>query len=212
MMLLLKGIILGLLFGVPAGSVGALTMQRTLVYGKKAGIVTGLGSSIADSLYAMIGAFGFTVISDFLFEYQLLIFCIGGLFILYISIKMFFSLPENTKVEKGIHKENNNLQFIFSSFVIGITNPAAIMTFLFAYSWFNIKLSGTFDGIILTIGIFTGTFIWWIILSGTAEALKKRFHSNMLNYVNKGFGTILFIFSLIIFIRTFFMLTNKGLT
>ena len=101
MMLLLKGIILGLLFGVPAGSVGALTMQRTLVYGKKAGIVTGLGSSIADSLYVMIGAFGFTVISDFLFEYQLLIFCIGGLFILYISIKMFFSLPENTKDEKG---------------------------------------------------------------------------------------------------------------
>ena len=199
MMLLLKGIILGLLFGVPAGSVGALTIQRTLVYGKKAGIITGLGSSIADSLYAMIGAFGFTVISDFLFEYQLLIF-------------MFFSLPENTKDEKEINKGSNKLQFIFSSFVIGITNPAAIMTFLFGFSWFNIKLSGTFDGIILTTGIFTGTFIWWIVLSGTAEALKKRFHSNMLNYVNKGFGTILFIFSLIIFIRTFFMLTNKGLT
>ena len=193
MMLLLKGIILGLLFGVPAGSVGALTMQRTLVYGKKAGIVTGLGSSIADSLYAMIGAFGFTVI-------------------LYISIKMFFSLPENTKDGKEINKGSNKLQFIFSSFVIGITNPAAIMTFLFGFSWFNIKLSGTFDGIILTTGIFTGTFIWWIVLSGTAEALKKRFHSNMLNYVNKGFGTVLFIFSLIIFIRTFFMLTNKGLT
>lgn len=40
---LLKGILIGLLFGLPVGAVGTMTVQRTLNYGAKAGLVTGLG-------------------------------------------------------------------------------------------------------------------------------------------------------------------------
>lgn len=34
MVILLKGILIGLLFGVPAGAVGAMTVQRTFHLGK----------------------------------------------------------------------------------------------------------------------------------------------------------------------------------
>lgn len=34
---LLKGILIGLLFGLPVGAVGALTVQRTLSHGMRAG-------------------------------------------------------------------------------------------------------------------------------------------------------------------------------
>ena len=61
-----RGMLIGLLFGVPAGVVGAMTVQRTWNYGMKAGLLTGLGSSVADCIYACIGAFGLTVISEFL--------------------------------------------------------------------------------------------------------------------------------------------------
>ena len=70
MSLLLKGILIGLLFGVPVGAVGAMTVQRTWEHGIKAGLLTGIGSSIADCIYAAIGAFGLTMVSDFLLEYQ----------------------------------------------------------------------------------------------------------------------------------------------
>lgn len=57
---LLKGICIGLLFGLPVGAVGALTVQRTLAHGPRMGILTGLGSSVADCFYAVVGAFGWT--------------------------------------------------------------------------------------------------------------------------------------------------------
>ncbi|MDE7245253.1 MAG: LysE family translocator, partial [Oscillospiraceae bacterium] len=67
---LLKGLLVGLVFGVPAGAIGALTIQRTLSHGFWAGLLTGLGSSAADVLYACVGVFGLTAISDALLRWQ----------------------------------------------------------------------------------------------------------------------------------------------
>lgn len=79
---LLKGILIGLLFGIPIGAVGTTTVQRTIANGWKAGLITGLGSSVADVIYACIGAFGLTFISDFLLNYQRGIVLVGGVFFL----------------------------------------------------------------------------------------------------------------------------------
>lgn len=53
---LLRGILIGLLFGLPVGAVGAMTVWRTWNSGIKAGLFTGLGSSVADCFYAAVGA------------------------------------------------------------------------------------------------------------------------------------------------------------
>lgn len=44
---LFRGLLIGLLFGIPAGAVGAMTVQHTWHYGVRAGLLTGLGSSAA---------------------------------------------------------------------------------------------------------------------------------------------------------------------
>lgn len=46
--LFLKGLLIGIVFGVPAGAIGALTIQRTLEGGFLYGFLTGMGSSAAD--------------------------------------------------------------------------------------------------------------------------------------------------------------------
>ena len=45
---LIRGLLIGLIFGVPAGAIGALTIQRALNSGFTAGLMTGLGSSAAE--------------------------------------------------------------------------------------------------------------------------------------------------------------------
>ena len=75
---LLRGMLIGLLFGLPVGAVGALTVQRAWGFGVKAGLLTGLGSSVADCFYACMGAFGLTLISDFLLKWQTVICSFGG--------------------------------------------------------------------------------------------------------------------------------------
>ena len=80
--MIFKGILIGLIFGLPVGAVGAMTVQRTWEHGIKAGLLTGMGSSAADCIYAGIGAFGLTVVSDFLLKYQTVIHLAGGMMIL----------------------------------------------------------------------------------------------------------------------------------
>lgn len=89
-----RGMLIGLLFGVPAGAVGAMTVQRTWNYGTKAGLLTGMGSSVADCIYACIGAFGLTVISEFLLKYQNVINLAGGGLILYMGLHLIFGKKE----------------------------------------------------------------------------------------------------------------------
>ena len=137
-----KGILIGLIFGVPVGAVGAMTVQRTWEHGIKAGLLTGMGSSIADCIYAAIGAFGLTIISDFLLQYQGAIHLVGGTIVLFMGIRLLFRKGEAAEVPEVSGK----VRMFLSSFAVGITNPAAILTFLFAFSWFGIAGDNTKAG------------------------------------------------------------------
>lgn len=198
---IIKGILIGLLFGMPAGAVGAMTVQRTLKYGLKAGLLTGLGSSVADCLYACVGAFGLTLISDFLFQYQSIINLAGGGLILGMGIRMLQMKNDKTK---NIPDSTGRIRMFASSFAVGITNPAAILTFLFAFSWFGINgQTGLEEGIGLVCGVFIGTYIWWGFLVVVTSKLKKRSKKRSLQKMNQIFGIILILFGLVVFIRAF---------
>lgn len=198
---MIKGILIGLLFGMPAGAVGAMTAQRTLNYGMKAGLLTGLGSSVADCLYACVGAFGLTLISGFLLRHQSSINVIGGCLILGMGVRM---LQKKDGRQATTQDAAGGIRLFVSSFAVGITNPAAILTFLFAFSWFGINgQTGLTEGIGLVSGVFIGTYLWWGSLSGIVTLLKKRAKSNHLPVMNRVFGTILSLFGAVVLVRNF---------
>lgn len=195
---LLKGILIGLLFGVPVGAVGAMTIQRTLEHGVKAGLITGLGSSAADCIYASIGAFGLTLVSDFLLKYQTAITVIGGGFIIAMGI---CSFAGKLHKKSDPQKESAGMAMFLLAFVAGITNPAAILTFLFAFSYFNLTAGMTvLNGALLVFGVLAGTFIWWMLLSFAAGRFREKAvrHQTALGRI---FGCLLFIFGMVIWIR-----------
>lgn len=198
---LIKGILIGLLFGMPVGAVGAMTVQRTIAHGTKAGLLTGLGSSAADCLYACVGAFGLTLISDFMIKYQIVINVIGGILILIMGFGLLCRRSE--AIDNIPQKQTaDGIKMFLSSFAVGITNPAAIITFLFAFSYFGIiGQTGLKNGILLVIGVFIGTYIWWGSLTAAVEIIKKRKSDSGFRYANKIFGVILIIFSIIVFVK-----------
>ena len=196
---LIKGIVIGLLFGIPVGAVGTLTIQRAYHHGFAAGLKTGLGSSVADCLYAACGAFGLTMVSDFLLKYQTAISIAGGCLILAMGLRLFRRKEETEVPEKHT---GNHLMMFLSSFAVGITNPAAILTFLFAFSYFGITgETEVLQGVRLVAGVFAGTFLWWCILSASVVFLKRKTGNCSFRYMNQVFGTMLILFGSVIFIR-----------
>lgn len=196
---LMKGVLIGSLFGIPAGAVGTMAAQRAFSHGFGAGLKTGLGSSVADCLYAVCGAFGITLVSDFLLQYQKLINAVGGSLILIMGLRLILKKREDAKPEK---RAAGGIKMFLSSFAVGITNPTAILTFLFAFSYFGITgKTGLLDGMLLVAGVFIGTFLWWCLLSAAVVYLKKKNGSRSFRYMNQIFGAILTLFGVTVFIK-----------
>lgn len=134
--LLLRGCLIGLVFGVPAGAIGALVIQRTLAGGFWNGFLTGLGSSAADGLYACAGVFGLTVVTDFLTRYQQPIGTTGAALVLLYGLWMIVQARkhgEQSMTQSGVQRGG-----FASAFVIAILNPATILSFMVAFSAFGI--------------------------------------------------------------------------
>ena len=176
-----------------------MAVQRTFKHGFCAGLVTGLGSSVADCLYACIGVFGLTFISDFLLKYQVVINILGSTFVTVMGLRLLLGKEKQATAQKQV---NSDMKMFLSSFAVGITNPAAILTFLFAFSYFEIADTGSFTGVLLAAGVFIGTYIWWGSLSAVVSLIKNKTEHYSLRHMNKIFGVILTAFGAAVFIKT----------
>lgn len=196
---LLRGLVIGLAFGVPVGAVGALTVQRAYAGGFRAGMLSGLGSSAADCLYAAIGAFGLTMISEALLRWQNWIRLGGGAMIVAMGIALMTRKPQSA--EATISDTAHGIQMLFSSFFIGLTNPAAIITFLLAFSTFGISVQTKWDGLGLIAGVGIGTTVWWAVLSGVVTSLKGKAGSRILPVLNRVCGILMLLFGCMMFFQ-----------
>ena len=191
----LRGLLIGLVFGVPAGTIGALTIQRTLEKGFFAGLVTGAGSSAADLIYSCVGVFGITIISDFLTAHQAIIRVIGGILILTFGI-IILRKRELSPVQQNI--KGTSVIFFLSAFTAAILNPATILSFMVAFTSFG--LTGDFDvyqGIALISGILVGTLCWWAALSGVVAYFRKKVTNKIYKWLNRILGCLMALFGII---------------
>lgn len=123
-------------------------------------------------------------------------------FVLFMGIRLLIKKDDNT----GVKVETvNPAKMFLSSFAVGITNPAAIFTFLFAFSYFGISAgAGLLRGILLVIGVFTGTYIWWGTLTAVTYIIKKKAEKFSFRYMNRIFGSMLSLFGVIVLLRLLF--------
>lgn len=203
MIFLLKGILLGLICGVPIGAIGALCIQRSLSYGIKSGIITGIGSSVADCFYASVGTFGITLISNFIKEHQKIINIIGGIIIIIMGIIVILKQTKHNVTKK---RRPHYTTMFLSSLGIGIVNPAVLIIFMLAFMYLGVDSNqGIFNDIIFIIGVFVGTMIWWIVLSIISDIIRKKYGDKGFEKLNTILGAIMIGFGNLIFIKMYFI-------
>lgn len=201
MIFFLKGILIGLVFGMPVGAIGAMTIHRTLTRNIWAGIITGMGSSLADCTYASVGAFGVTFVSGFLLANELLISIIGALVILGMGI---FRLLQSAPDPHNTQTSGGGVTMFLSAFSVAIMNPVLIMSFMVAFTTLGLVSEiGIIAKLAIIFGVFVGTWIWWGILLAAVEYIKrKKGGFNMLR-MNQVFGVVFILFAVGIIIKAF---------
>jgi threonine/homoserine/homoserine lactone efflux protein len=193
---LLKGIILGFLVAAPVGPIGILCIKRTLSYGWLFGFVSGLGASTADTMYASIAAFSLTVIINLLLSQQFFLRLIGGIFLCYLGIKIFFSKPSEKEAST---KGGSLFSAYISVFFLTVMNPVTILVLAGIFSGLGMVRDGInyTSGTQVVLGILIGSASWWLILSIVVSMLRNRMNIKFLSWVNHVSGIAMLIFGLI---------------
>lgn len=193
-----KAICIGLAIAAPVGPIGLLCINRSLHHGFLIGLMTGCGAAIADGIYGAIAAFGITSVSHFLISYQTPIRLIGGIFLIYLSIKIFFQNATYHLPKKDLR--GSYWGSLLSAFFLTITNPMTILSFVAIFSGIanlNYLKNTYFAASLFVLGIILGSFIWWVILSSSiASFLKRKMNTRLLGIINIFSGFILLGFGI----------------
>ena len=188
---LLKGIVVGIVIAVPVGPVGVLCIRRTILDGRLAGLLSGTGAATADAFFAVIAGFGLTVISDWLFGFQDWLRVGGAVFLFYVGISALLHEPQNRRSSQ--RAPETLLASYISTFVLTITNPITILSFLAIFA--GLGLTGKDIGLdsvaILVLGVWLGSLSWWVALSLVASLFRGSFQRRHLVWINRGSGGIL---------------------
>ena len=187
----LKGIVVGVVIAVPVGPVGVLCVHRSILEGKLAGFVSGLGAATADAIFGIIAAFGLTFVADWLMSYEQWLRGAGGCYLLYIGGRAFAAEPP-TELESEDNPETLLRDFA-STFVLAVINPITILAFLGIFA--AIGLGGaqaTFGhASILVLGVWVGSLLWWLLLSFGIGRVRHSIEPHHLAWISRGSGAIL---------------------
>jgi len=191
---LCKGMIIGLSIAAPVGPIGVLCIRRTLTDGRAAGLATGLGAATADAAYGCVAGFGLTVISGFLVGHRFWLGFFGGLFLCYLGIRTLLSKPAAQAAEvRGGGLGPAYLSTLF----LTLTNPMTILSFVAVFAGFGLAASPDyFSAGILVAGVFIGSALWWLLLSGGVALFRSRVSAAWMQGINRLSGCIILAFGL----------------
>jgi threonine/homoserine/homoserine lactone efflux protein len=173
-------------------------MQNGFLYG----LVTGLGVATADAIYGSMAAFGLTVVTTILVHLQIWIHLLGGLFLIYLGVRTLFRRPAEKAAQVG---GGSHARAYLSIVLLTLTNPQTILSFAAIFAGLGITTSASpnngvsttsMDSLLVIGGVFLGSALWWLLLSGGISILRGRFTLRWLLWINRLAGCAILLFGL----------------
>ncbi len=192
---LLRGLVIGFSIAAPVGPIGILCINRTLVYGRVYGFISGLGAATADALYGCLAAFGLTFISGILVQQRNWLQLVGGIFLCFLGIRTFFrqAAQNNDVINPG-----SKLNAYSSTFLLTLTNPVTILAFAAIFAGLGLSTTpGNYASAgMMVLGVFLGSTAWWLLLSTITGLLMGRISTAGMLWVNRLSGMIILGFGI----------------
>jgi threonine/homoserine/homoserine lactone efflux protein len=200
---LLKGILIGLSIAAPLGPIGVLCISRTLAEGPRLGFICGLGAAAADALYALAGSVALWAIAQWVIDDRLTLRVVGGIFLVYLGARTFMRPPvvlpspgrSAALLPTGAHAA------FMSTFRLTLANPVTLLGFAAVFAGLGAAPVGMLGSAAsaaaaLVVGVFLGSALWWLALSGLIGRLRPYLGAHTLTWINRSAGTVLTAFGL----------------
>jgi putative LysE/RhtB family amino acid efflux pump len=204
LVLFLKAMLAGFIVAVPIGAIGAMCLRRALQGRWVAGLITGLGAAIADTVLATAAMFSLSLLTHYILDNRRPVLLIGGLFLIFIGFRMI--MKRHPKLDAEAPTVNDQLRrwrgwpaAFATGFALTIVNPATLIAFVGAFAGlglFQDQPQNLLRGWIVIVGAFTGSTLWWATLTGTVGAVRRHLSLNFVVVLNVILGLLVVGFGL----------------
>jgi len=186
-MLFLKAMLIGLCIAAPVGPIGMLCIQRSLSLGFRSGIATGLGAASADAFYGLLGALGCAGLVTAFPKGALTLQIAGGCFLVYLALTI---VRGQSASQTSQADASPTRHYFLSTFLLTLSNPLTILSFVAIFAAVGaapVKTVrfGYFIPMVMVTGVFLGSLLWWLCLSGFTSALRTRVSVSMTRGIAK---------------------------
>lgn len=189
----LSALLIGLSIAAPVGPIGLLTIQRSLEHGPRAGLATGLGAAVADAVYGAVGAYGVAWLIQALVAARIPLALGGGAVLLWMALQLLRAPVAQRAASTA--PARNDWQYFAGTFVLTLSNPATIFSFIAIFGAMAGRAASPSPALMVA-GVFTGSALWWLLLSGVVGRLRERFDARWRRRVNLVSAAVLAGFAL----------------
>ncbi len=97
------------------------------------------------------------------------------------------------------NQSKSRLAAYLSTLVLTLTNPMTILAFAAVFAGLGLATEQHNYGsaLLLVTGVFSGSALWWLSLSGMVSLLRSRFNPRWMQWLNRISGAILLVFGII---------------
>jgi len=175
-----------------------MCINRSIQHGFKAGILTGLGIALADLFYGIFAVFGLFAISGETLESQPVLRLAGAFCIMFVGLRLMSKVPVSVEDQHIDHE--TALKDVITGFLVTISNPMTMIAFIAALSYVNYLMEtiNYLGSTFLVLGIFFGSFFWWLILCFISIKLKDKLTSSFIRKINLVSGGLIFAFGVLL--------------
>ncbi|QUM77711.1 LysE family translocator [Moritella sp. 24] len=126
--------LLGVLIVISPGADFVLVLKTSINDGRKAGIFTALGLSLAICVHISYSMFGISyLISQNEFLYNMIRYAGAG-YLIYLGIKGIYSANSPLNTTSAEQRKNKNWQYLAQGFLCNVLNPKTMLFFLSVFS------------------------------------------------------------------------------
>ena len=111
-------------------------------------------------------------------------------------MRTFLSKPAE---QASSQKEVGLVNAYTSTFLLTLTNPVTILFFVGVFAGLGVGSTGGnyASAAALILGVFTGSTLWWLMLSESVNLFRRKFTPAGLRWVNRISGIVIAVFGVV---------------
>ncbi len=187
----LEGAFLGFSVGTTIGISGILCLQNMMTGRFAIGIASVFAAALADMTCSVLALLGMQFLENFLIKYQKGLGVTAGVLLCFVGIKKLF---EKVDLVPTYSSSSSLLAAFGTIYFLGMMDPVSIVDFVALSVGLVLDFSRTYHVAQFVLGVFIGSFSWWLSLFVVISFFKKGISPKFFEYIQYFLGSaILFL-------------------